>query len=339
MPATPPVLEARARIRRAVRAWFDGQGFVEVETPARVRSPGQEVHLDAVAAGDARWLITSPEYHLKRLVAAGLPRIYELCRCWRADESGPHHATEFTMLEWYRARAPLEALADDCEALVRLAIQAGGREAPDDQTGTLGGFLGPPATTPLGKAQLRQRVEAPFTRTTVRELFADFAGIELAGDEDPATLRAKAEAAGVAVGAATAWDDVFYQVFLDRIEPALAAEGPTFVFDWPAPLGALARPHPRDGRLVERFELYANGLELANAFGELTDPVEQRRRFREEAQLRAARGLPDYPLDEALLEALPRMPPTAGIALGFDRLVMLALGTDRIDDVVAFAPP
>ncbi|MFL5306735.1 MAG: EF-P lysine aminoacylase EpmA [Polyangia bacterium] len=314
MPAAPAVLQARARIRRAVRDWFDGQGFVEVETPARVRSPGQEVHLDAIAAGDARWLITSPEYHLKKLVAAGLPRIYELCRCWRADESGPHHATEFTMLEWYRARAPLEALADDCEALVRLALRAAGREPPPD-------------------------VDAPFTRTTVRELFADFAGIELGGDEDAAILRAKAEAAGVAVGAATAWDDIFYQVFLDRIEPALAAEGPTFVFDWPAPLGALARPHPRDPRLVERFELYAGGLELANAFGELTDAVEQRRRFQEEAQLRAARGLPVYPLDEALLEALPRMPPTAGIALGFDRLVMLALGTDRIDDVLAFAPP
>jgi len=314
MPATPAVLEARARIRRALRAWFDGQEFVEVETPARVRSPGQEVHLDALPAGDAHWLITSPEYHLKKLVAAGLPRVYELCRCWRADESGPHHATEFTMLEWYRARAPLEALADDCEALVRLAIRAAGR-APAPE------------------------VEAPFTRTTVRELFANFAGIELRGDEDAATLRAKAEAAGVAVGGATAWDDIFYQVFLDRIEPALAGEGPTFVFDWPAPLGALARPHPRDPRLVERFELYANGLELANAFGELTDAVEQRRRFQEEAAIRAARKRPVYPLDEALLEALPRMPPTAGIALGFDRLVMLALGTDRIDDVLAFAPP
>jgi len=325
MPVTPAVLEARARIRRAVRDWFDGQSFVEVETPARVRSPGQEVHLDAIPAGfgagsasgaaaDARWLITSPEYHLKRLVAAGLPRVYELCRCWRAAESGPHHATEFTMLEWYRAQAPLQALADDCEALVRLAIRAGGGTAAPE-------------------------VEAPFTRTTVRELFADFAGIELAGDEDPATLRAKAEAAGVALGSATAWDDVFYQVFLDRIEPALAAEGPTFVFDWPAPLGALARPHPGDRRLVERFELYAGGLELANAFGELTDPVEQRRRFQEEALVRARRGLPVYPIDESLLEALPRMPPTAGIALGFDRLVMLALGAARIEDVVAFPPP
>jgi len=316
MPATPAVLETRARIRRAVRDWFDGQGFVEVETPARVRSPGQEVHLDAVpagrAGGEARWLITSPEYHLKKLVAAGMPRVYELGRCWRDHESGPHHATEFTMLEWYRAGAPLEALADDCEALVRLAFRAAGREPP------------PP-------------LDAPFTRTTVRDLFADFAGIELAGDEDVATLRAKAEAAGVSPGSATAWDDVFFQVFLDRIEPALAAEGATFVFDWPAPLGALARPHPRDHRLVERFELYANGLELANAFGELTDPVEQRRRFAEEARIRAERGRAVYPIDEALLAALPRMPPTAGIALGFDRLVMLALGASRIDEVLAFS--
>ncbi len=314
MAAAVAALEARARIRRAVRGWFDGQGFVEVETPARVLSPGQEVHLQALPAGDGRWLITSPEYHLKKLIAAGLPRIYELGRCWRADESGPHHATEFTMLEWYRAGAPLAQLADDCEALVRLAFAAAGREAAAD-------------------------VGAPFTRTTVRELFADFAGIELAGDEDPATLRAKAEAAGVGVGSARHWDDIFYQVFLDRIEPALAAEGPTFVFDWPAPLGALARPHPTDPRLVERFELYAGGLELANAFGELTDPVEQRRRFQEEARLRADRGLPIYPVDEALLEALPRMPPTSGIALGFDRLVMLALGADRIGDVLAFPPP
>ncbi len=248
-----------------MRDWFDGQGFLEVETPARVRSPGQEVHLQAVAAGEGHWLITSPEYHLKKLVAAGMPRLYELCRCWRADESGPHHATEFTMLEWYRAEVPLAHLADDCEALVRLAFRAAGREPPPD-------------------------VDAPFTRTTVRELFASFAGIELLGDEDPATLRAKAEAAGVFVGSATAWDDIFFQIFLDRVEPALAAEGPTFVFDWPAPLGALARPHPSDPRLVERFELYAGGLELANAFGELTDPVEQRRRFQEEAAVRAAPG-------------------------------------------------
>jgi lysyl-tRNA synthetase class 2 len=265
-----------------------------------------------VPAAAGHWLITSPEYHMKRLVAAGLPRIFQIAKCWRAEEMGPHHRGEFTMVEWYRAGAPLEALADDCEALLRVAATAAGRD---------------PGALALA---------APFARTTVRELWARHAGGELAGDEDVAALRAKAGAAGVAVGTAAAWDDVFYQVFLDRIEPRLAAAGPTFVFDWPAPLGALARPKPGDPRLVERFELYAGGLELANAFGELTDPVEQRRRFEDEARIRAARGREVYPIDEALLAALPRMPPTAGIALGFDRLVMLVLGARDIADVVAF---
>jgi lysyl-tRNA synthetase class 2 len=306
-------LEARARILRAVRATFEAEGFLEVETPARVRSPGQEVHLDAVGAS-GRWLITSPEYHMKRLVAAGLPRIFQIGKCWRGNEAGPHHAGEFTMVEWYRANAPLAALADDCEALLRTAARAGGLRD--------GAALG---------------IAAPFARTTVRELFARHAGIALTGGEDAAALRAAAVAAGVAVGSATAWDDVFFQVFLDRVEPALAAAaGPTFVFDWPAPLGALARPHPDAPGFVERFELYAGGLELANAFGELTDPVEQRRRFEDETRVRAARGKDLYPIDEALLDALPRMPPTAGIALGFDRLVMFATGARDIREVVAF---
>jgi len=312
MAASRAALEARGRILRAVRAWFEAEGFLEVETPSRVRSPGQEVHLDAIPAGHDHWLVTSPEYHLKRLVAAGFSRVVEIGKCWRANESGPHHATEFTMIEWYRAGAPLEALAGDCEALIAVAIRAAG---------------GDPAALALA---------APFARTTVRDLFHRHAGFELGGGEEAGALREKALAAGVAVGSAEAWDDIFYQVFLDRIEPALDAGGPTFVFDWPAPLGALARPKPGDPLLVERFELYARGLELANAFGELTDPVEQRRRFEAEAAVRAARGKDVYPIDEALLAALGRMPPTAGIALGFDRLVMLALGLPDIRQVMAF---
>jgi elongation factor P--(R)-beta-lysine ligase len=328
--ASRAALEARAKILRAVRAWFEAEGFLEVQTPSRVRSPGQEVHLDAIPAGfasgaggpgdplrvpdkkDARWLVTSPEYHLKRLVAAGFPRVVEICKCWRANESGPHHATEFTMVEWYRTHVPLEALAADCEALIAVALRAAGRD---------------PAA--LGLA-------APFTRTTVRELFARYAGFDLSDGEDPAALRDAARKAGVAVGSAQAWDDIFYQVFLDRIEPALAAAGPTFVFDWPAPLAALARRQPNDPGWVERFELYAGGLELANAFGELTDPAEQRQRFEAEARVRAQRGKDVYPIDEALLAALPRLPPTAGIAMGFDRLVMLALGAADIGQVLAF---
>jgi lysyl-tRNA synthetase class 2 len=312
MAASRAALLAREKIVREIRRCFADWGVLEVSTPARVRSPGQEVHLDAFPAGDGRWLITSPEYHLKRLVADGLGPLFEIARCWRAEETGPHHRTEFTMLEWYRPNQPLERLATDCEALLQLAFQAAGRD-------------------PLALG-----VDPPFRRTTVRELFAEHAGIALAGNEPAEALRQAALEAGVAVGTATAWDDLFYQVFLDRIEPVLAKAGPTFVFDWPAPLGALARPKPGDPRVVERFELYAGGLELANAFGELTDPVEQRRRFEEEARVRAARGKAVYPIDEALLEALPRMPPTAGIALGLDRLIMLALGANDISEVVTF---
>jgi lysyl-tRNA synthetase class 2 len=186
-------------------------------------------------------------------------------------------------------------------------------------------------------APLRLQLDQPFERTTVRELFARHAGFELAGDEPPELLAECARKAGVAVGAATAWDDLFFQVFLDRIEPRLGRERPTFVFDWPAPLAALARRKPDEPRLAERFELYAGGLELANAFDELTDPVEQRARFVAESALRRQRGRAVYPLDEKLLEALARMPPTSGVALGLDRLVMLATGSTDIRHIVAFA--
>jgi lysyl-tRNA synthetase class 2 len=238
-------------------------------------------------------------------------------KAFRGGERGAHHQSEFTIVEWYRAGAPLDTLARDCEQLLRLAAQAAGRD---------------PAA--LGLA-------ADFERTTVRALLRTHAGVDLAGDESAAELRAKAMAAGAFAGppppAGTAWDDLFFQIFLDRVEAHLGRGRPTFVFDWPAPLGALARRRPDDPRLCERFELYAGGLELANAFGELTDAGEQRARFVEESRLRAARGKAVYPLDEKLLSALPHMPPTAGIALGFDRLVMLALGATEIRDVVAFA--
>jgi lysyl-tRNA synthetase class 2 len=302
--ARRPALQARARLLRAVRAFFEGERFLEVETPARVPSPGQEVHLDAIAASDARFLITSPEYHMKRLMAAGYERIYQVGKAWRAAERGAHHQPEFALVEWYRAGAPLERIAEDCEALLRLA-------APDF----------PPAT-----------------RTTVQALLRAHAGVDLDGGESAAELRDKARAAGVFVGSAESWDDVFFQIFLERVEPALAVRGaPTFVFDWPAPLGALARRKPDDPRWCERFELYAGGLELANAFGELTDAAEQRARFEAEARTRAARGKAVYPIDERLLAALPHMPPTSGVALGFDRLVMLATDARDIRDVIAFA--
>ncbi|HSZ84228.1 MAG TPA: amino acid--tRNA ligase-related protein, partial [Polyangia bacterium] len=176
-----------------------------------------------------------------------------------------------------------------------------------------------------------------FERTTVRQVVRRHAGVELAGDESVEALAGKARAAGVDVAGRATWDDVFFQLWLDRVEPRLGRGRPTFVFDWPAPLGALARRKADDPRLVERFELYANGLELANAFGELTDADEQRARFVDESATRARLGKAVYALDERLLAALPHMRPTAGVALGMDRLVMLVLGAADIRDVIAFA--
>jgi elongation factor P--(R)-beta-lysine ligase len=306
-------LEARSRIVRAARAWFEAEGFLEVETPARVRAPGQEIHLDAVASGEGRWLVTSPEYHMKRLLGAGFERIAQIGKAWRAGEVGPHHQPEFLIAEWYRAGAPLAAIADDCETLVRVAALAAG--AP-----------------PLGLD-----LTGAFERTTVRQVVRLHAGVELAGDESVDALAGKARAAGIDVTGRVTWDDVFFQLWLDRVEPQLGRGRPTFVFDWPAPLGALARRKPDDPRLVERFELYANGLELANAFGELTDADEQRARFVDESTERARLGKTIYALDEQLLAALPNMRSTSGVALGMDRLVMLVLGAVDIRDVVAFA--
>ena len=317
--ARRPALEARAAILRAVRDWFEGQGFLEVETPARVPAPGQETHLEAIEAtepgGERRWLVTSPEYHMKRLVAAGFSRIVQLGKAWRASEHGRHHQPEFAIIEWYRAGAPLEAIADDCEALVRVAVDAA----------IARGWPRVPA------------LPAAFARTTVAALFRQHVGVELTGGESAPALAATLAAAGVATGTASRWDDIFFQAFLDRIEPALAQGPPIFVFDWPAPLGALARRKADDPRLVERFELYAGGLELANAFGELTDAGEQRARFQEESAVRAALGRMVYPVDENLLSALARMPPTSGVALGLDRLVMFALGLTDIREAIAFA--
>ena len=325
--ARTPTLIARAAILRALRGYFEAQGFLEVETPSRVMSPGQEVHLEAIPAGGGRHLITSPEYHMKRLVAGGIGRIVQFCRCFRDEEDGPFHQPEFTMVEWYRAGGTLDALVRDCEAIIEVAARA---VAAWPQVPV-------PASRRSEHSTGRLALDGCFERTTVRELFHRHAGIDLRGDESETDMRDLSRRAGCQVGPDAAWDDVFYQVFLDRIEPHLGCERPTFVLDWPVPLGALARRKSDDPLTVERFELYAGGLELANAFGELTDPVEQRTRFVEEAALRRRRGRAVYPIDEKLLDALGHMPPTCGIALGFDRLVMLVLGASSIRDVLAFA--
>ena len=320
-------LVRRGQVMTALRAFFADRDFLEVDTPLLVRAPGLEVHLAAVPAGAGGWLVTSPEYQMKRLLAGGLERIYTVCKCFRAGEDGAHHASEFTMLEWYRAWAGLDAVRADTEALVaavatavrgRAVVRVWGREGPRDLD-----------------------VTPPWPTMTVADAMARFAGVTIDGDEDAVTLRAAVRAAGVDVGTATAWDDVFYAAFVARVEPALAAlDRPLFLVDWPVRLAALARRKPGKPSVVERFEVYVGGIELANAFGELTDPVEQMARFEDDRAARADRGLPQYPIDDKLLAALEEgLPPSAGIALGVDRLVMLVCGAARIRDVLTFTAP
>jgi lysyl-tRNA synthetase class 2 len=312
-------LHARAHALAAVRRFFAGRNFLEVETPLLVRSPGLELHLDAIPAGDG-WLITSPEYQMKRLLAAGLDRTYQVCRCFRANEDGAQHAQEFTMVEWYRSWAGLDAIATDTEQMVAAVAEA---------------VRGKPLVTIQGRDI---EVAPPWPRITVADAMARWARVVVDGDEPVEILAERVRAAGIDLGTATAWDDVFFSAFLARVEPGLAAMNrPVLLVDWPAPLAALARSKPSNPRVVERFEAYIGGIELANAFGELTDPVEQQTRFEHDLARRRALGRPEYPIDTKLIAALAEgLPPCAGIALGFDRLVMAIVGADHIRDVSAF---
>jgi elongation factor P--(R)-beta-lysine ligase len=311
---------ARSRAMAALRAFFAERGFAEVDTPLLVPSPGLEVHLAAVPAGEGGWLITSPEYQMKRLLAGGLERIYQVCKCFRAREEGVHHSSEFTMVEWYRAWSGLGAIEDDTQALVAAVARA---------------VHGEPVVHVGGR---RIDVGAPWLRMTVAEAMARWAGVDVLGDEPAEDLARKVAAAGHDLGGATAWDDVFFTAFVARVEPAIAAlDRPLLLVDWPVRLAALARRRADNPAVVERFEAYIGGIELANAFGELTDPVEQRARFEGDLAVRRSRGLPQYPLDEKLLAALAEgLPPCAGIALGVDRLMMLALGAHHIREVLTF---
>jgi lysyl-tRNA synthetase class 2 len=315
-------LEKRARSLASVRRFFNERDFLEIEAPLLVPSPGLEVHIDAVPAGMDQWLITSPEFQMKRLLAAGLERIYTLCKCFRGGEHGAQHSVEFTMIEWYRAWSDLDAIAEDTEQLVaRVADEVAGTHQLELPTGAVD-------------------VKPPWVRMTVAEAMSRFAGVEVAGDEEAETLGERVRSADIAVGSATAWDDLFYTAFVARVEPALQAiDRAVLLTDWPVELSALARRKPDDPRVVERFEAYVGGVELANAFGELTDPLEQRARFVDDQLTREERGRPVYPIDEKLIAALEEgLPPSGGIALGFDRLCMLVSGARDIRDVLPFGP-
>jgi elongation factor P--(R)-beta-lysine ligase len=321
-----PFLLRRMRIAAALRQFFAARDFVEVETAALVVSPGNETHLHAFAtdrvdpAGtrERLYLRTSPEFGCKKLLAAGERRIVEFARSFRNRERGALHHPEFTLVEWYRAHEPYQALMDDCAAVLALAAEAAGSK----------------------RFAFRGRAIDPFAapeRLTVAEAFSRHAGIDLAAmlpPQPPARLAAAARAAGIRTADDDGWGDLFSRVLVERIEPRLGLERATILYEYPAVQSPLARPAAADPRLAERFELYACGIELANGFGELTDAVEQRRRLEQQMAEKERIYGERYPIDEDFLAALAAMPEACGIALGFDRLVMLATGATRIDQVL-----
>jgi lysyl-tRNA synthetase class 2 len=317
---------------RAVRAYFDGQGFAEVDTPALQACPAMDLHIHAFATEikgvdlqpkGTLYLHTSPEFAMKKLLVAGLPRLYQICHVYRNAEGSRLHSPEFTMIEWYRAGADYTAIMEDCKGLLRACATALG----------------------IGHYRHKGMKCDPFAEwktVTVEQAFRHYAGLELRAflPERTEEFRAAIAGKGIRVAPDDSWDDLFFRVMAEKIEPFLGREAPAILCDYPVSMASLSRRKPGDPLLAERFELYVCGIELANAFSELTDAAEQRARFAEEmARKREIYG-EVYPADEDFFAALDfGMPESGGIALGIDRLVMLACGADAIEDVLWTAPP
>lgn len=324
-----PFLIGRNRIQAAFRAHFASDDFVEVDTATLQVSPGNEAHLHAFQTeaighdGSAvpLYLHTSPEFACKKLLAAGEPKIACFAHVYRNRERGPLHHPEFTMLEWYRVGAGYERLMQDCADLIALAARTAGT-----QQFAFGGKTVDPFAEPE-----RISVADAFTRHAGIDLLATIAAD---GRTDRNALLTQVQAAGMRAADDDTWADLFSRVIVEKVEPNLGNDRVTILDRYPVAEAALARPCADDPRVAERFEVYACGVELANAFGELTDPAEQRRRFDAEMAEKLRVYGETYPLDEDFLEALEEMPEASGIALGFDRLVMLATGALRIDQVI-----
>ncbi len=329
--AKRPYLETRAAIIKEIRRFFDDQAFLEVETPILQTCPVIDAHIRAFGT-DLRgvdgeiarrlYLHTSPEFAMKKLMVAGLSKIYQICHVFRNGEDTARHSPEFTMIEWYRTGADYEAIMEDCVGLLRAAAKRAG----------------------VGHFRFKGHECDPFQdfeRITVREAFVKYAGFDLADYLDNTDgFREKIRGIGIRVAEDDQWDDLFFRVMDSKIEPFLGFERPVFICDYPIAMASLSAPQKDDPRFAERFELYVCGLELANAFTELTDPEEQRRRYHIEMDIKERLYGERYPLDEDFIAALDYgLPPSGGIALGIDRLIMLATGAPTIDDVLWAGKP
>ena len=318
-------LLARAQVIKALRSFFDGDDFVEVQTPALQICPVMDTHIHAfktvlkdICLDDSKalYLHTSPEFDMKKLLAAGMERIYQICPVYRNAEGSVLHSPEFTLLEWYRSSADYISLMDDCMALLR-----GIAKAVDVKEYSYQGVSCDPF--------------AVWQKISVCEAFQQYTGVDLEGVLDDRDGFADiAKSIGVRVIVSDRWDDIFHAVMAEKIEPFLGQGVPTILYDYPVSMAALSRRKIDDSRFAERFELYVCGVELANAFSELTDPVEQRTRFEEDMHVKLELYGEVYPADESFFAALKEMPDSAGIALGVDRLVMLVCGAKNINDVL-----
>jgi len=314
---------ARQTMYAALRRFFTAAGFAEVETPLLVPAPGMEPHISAcevafrpetdVGSPRTLYLHTSPEYAMKRLLADGMGPIFQICKVFRNGEVSPSHNPEFTLLELYRPHADYALVMEDLERALAEVERALGSPGPFSAL--------------------------PYERVTVRDAVLRHAGVDLRECPDAPSLARAARGAGARLpdqAESPSFDDVFFHLFLQKVEPHLGRDRPTYLTEYPASMAALSRLKPSDPTVAERFELYVRGAELANGYSELTDAREQRRRLEEERALRGRLGRPAYPLDERFLEAVGRMPPSGGVAVGLDRVLMLLLGASTIDEVLLF---
>jgi lysyl-tRNA synthetase class 2 len=321
------VINKRSKVITAIRNFFDQRGFIEVDTPSLVIAPDPAIYLDSFStdfcmpySDPARlYLRTSPEYHMKRMVAAGFENIYQIGPFFRNAEMTVLHNPEFTGLEWYQTSSTVEESIELTEQLIGYVAEHVLEKTIIERDGST------------------IELKAPYRRMTFRNALFDLAQVHIPGEFDLKTIRDALEEARISYDQGDSVDDLLNRVVVEKIDPALKTMGATFVYDYPAPLAALARLRKNDPTVAERYELYIGGMELCNGYGELTDPVEQRQRFEAQVRQRQEMGKDELPIDEAFLIALEEgMPACAGCALGVDRLIMLLLGKDRIEDVMAF---